>query len=424
MNMRELKALEIAARSRITCTDGVYLVPSQASAKKYRVTLHPVVACSCDDFELRREACKHVLAVRLSCERDGGARGPAIVTDAVPKRPTYAQNWPAYNLAQREEKHRLQVLLADLCAGMTEPSRTGDPRGRKPVPLADRLFSVCYKVYSTFSSRRLGSDLADAADAGYLSRALNPNKVNIFLEMKELTPHLHTLLERSSLPMRSLETVFAPDSSGFSVSKFVRWYDEKYGRERSGKDWVKVHLICGVKTNIITAARIYGRDANDSPILPELVNATAKNFTVLEVPADKGYLSAENAEAVGKVGGEAFIAPKITTTGAAGGLFEKMFHYYQYRREEFLQHYHQRSNVESTFSAVKRKLGDNVRSRTDAAMTNEVLCKLICFNLTRVILSQCELGIEAEFWSGNNAPAADESADSDILPLVRSGEVG
>jgi hypothetical protein len=31
---------------------------------------------------------------------------------------------------------------------------------------------------------------------------------------------------------------------------------------------------------------------------------------------------------------------------------------------------------------------------------------LICFNLTRVILSQCELGIEAEFWKDRPAPVA------------------
>src|SRR5205085_3162141 len=109
-------------------------------------------------------------------------------------------------------------------------------------------------------------------------------------------------------------------------------------------------------------------------------------------------------------GGVPFIAPKVNTTGAAGGLFEKMFHYYQYRREEFLQHYHKRSLVESVFGAVKRKFGDSVRSKTPVAMKNEVLAKLVCHNLCCVILSQLELGIEAEFWR--------QDAVSDELPTV------
>jgi hypothetical protein len=35
--------------------------------------------------------------------------------------------------------------------------------------------------------------------------------------------------------------------------------------------------------------------------------------------------------------------------------------------------------------AVKRKFGDSVMSKTDAAMTNEVLCKILCHNLTCLI---------------------------------------
>ena len=58
-----------------------------------------------------------------------------------------------------------------------------------------------------------------------------------------------------------------------------------------------------------------------------------------------------------------------------------MFHYYNLNREDFLRHYHQRSNAESTFSMVKAKFRDSVRSTTDVAMKNEVLCKMVCHNL-------------------------------------------
>ena len=92
-----------------------------------------------------------------------------------------------------------------------------------------------------------------------------------------------------------------------------------------------------------------------------------------------------------------------------------MYHYYQYRREEFLTHYHKRSNVESVFSAVKRKFGDSVRSKLPVAMKNEVLAKLVCNNLCAVILSQIDLGIEAEFWQNE-----DDSELPSILRLTRN----
>jgi hypothetical protein len=53
-----------------------------------------------------------------------------------------------------------------------------------------------------------------------------------------------------------------------------------------------------------------------------------------------------------------------------------------FRREDFLQHSPKRSNAESTFSAVKRKFGDRVRSRFDTAEVNESLAKPVCFNTT------------------------------------------
>lgn len=51
-----------------------------------------------------------------------------------------------------------------------------------------------------------------------------------------------------------------------------------------------------------------------------------------------------------------------------------MHGYFTYRRDEFMAHYHHRSNVESTFSMIKRKFGDSLRTKTDTAMVNEVLC--------------------------------------------------
>ena len=101
-----------------------------------------------------------------------------------------------------------------------------------------------------------------------------------------------------------------------------------------------------------------------------------------------------------------FPAFKSNSTGAKGGLFEKMFHYFQFKQDEYLAHYHKRSNVESTFSMIKRKFGDAVRSKTPAAMVNEVLCKILCHNLCCVIQEQHELGIEALFCNDASKPLA------------------
>ena len=257
---------------------------------------------------------------------------------------------------------------------------------------------MVFKVYCGMSARRFHCDLADAHEQGYLTRSVPGMKVTSFHENAAYTPILHELIKQSAMPLRTVETDFAVDSTGFSSNRFETWYDHKYGCNRRKCMWVKVHAACGVKTNVVTSVKILDKDANDSPQFAPLVKDTAKNFTVKEVSADKGYLSADNYDVVADIGATGFIAFKVNTTGTVGGIFEKMFHFFQFKRDEFLQHYHKRSNIESTFSAIKRKFGDSVRSKTDTAMTNEVLCKILCHNICCLIQEQHELGIEPIFW--------------------------
>ena len=50
-----------------------------------------------------------------------------------------------------------------------------------------------------------------------------------------------------------------------------------------------------------------------------------------------------------------------------------MYNYFVYNRDDFLQHYHLRSNVESTNNMIKSKFTDLVRSKDKTAQINEVL---------------------------------------------------
>ena len=140
MDFRELQGLEIAARFKVVFAEGAWRVPSQSTAGKiYRVTLGDLMNCECDDFQLRRKACKHVRAAQIVCARDHGGAPPPILVDAVPSRPSYPQNWPQYNEAQQTEKHRFRVLLFDLCGPLADPPQPGS--GRRRTAMADMVFA-------------------------------------------------------------------------------------------------------------------------------------------------------------------------------------------------------------------------------------------------------------------------------------------
>jgi transposase len=417
MDTREVKALEVTGDSRITFKNGVWTVPSQTNGSvRYHVnpsTANP--SCDCDDFQLRGAGanngyvCKHIEALRLLLDRQIKGEPPPAVPPREPRK-TYKQKWPEYVAAQTHEKDHFQELLHDLCSAVPEPEHKP---GRRPCPLREAVFACVFKVWSTLSARRFQSDVREAVRRGYLSQEWSYVVQVRCMESAELTSVLHDLIRRSALPLRAVETTFAPDSTGFATSKFERWFDEKYAVSRRKCSWVKAHAIAGVKTGIITAAVVGETLSGDSPQVPELVNKTAENFAVGEVVADKAYLSRDNLSLVDGMGGTAYIPFKTNSVEGATPLWDKMFHYFNLHRDEFLKHYHQRSNVESSFSSIKRKFGDAVRSKTDPATVNEVLCKILAFNLSCVVHEWYELGIDPTDW-GMKPPPADD-APRDVL---------
>src|SRR5579862_7621468 len=105
-------------------------------------------------------------------------------------------------------------------------------------------------------------------------------KVVQFFENPVFTPILKNLIGQSSLPLRTVERQFAIDSSGFGSHRNERWFDAKYGAMRQKSVWVKTHIACGVKTNVVTAVRILDQHAADSPQFIPLVRETAKGFEI------------------------------------------------------------------------------------------------------------------------------------------------
>ena len=169
--------------------------------------------------------------------QDGGASSTMITSDySTPTTPsqsqtrrTYPQNWPAYNGAQTHEQEQFTKLLRELCDTVPQPPQTF---GRPRLPLSDVLFGIGLKVYSTMSGRRAMTDFRDAQAKGLLDKVPSFTSTFRYLENPDLAPLLKDLIERSALPLRSVETDFAVDSSGFSTSVYKRWFDYKWGKTR------------------------------------------------------------------------------------------------------------------------------------------------------------------------------------------------
>ena len=300
-------------------------------------------------------------------------------TPSQPKtRTTYRQDWPTYNAAQTSEKDAFMALLADLSTSIPQPDYSF---GRPRLPMADMVYTGTMKVYSGFSSRRFDSDVRDAQGKGYIGMAPSFNSVNCTIANPDLTGIITDLVEQSAAPLADIESQFAADSSGFSTCRFDRWYDEKWGKEKSHRKWMKAHIVTGTRTNIITAVEITASNVNDSPVLPRLIDTTARRFQIAEVSADKAYLSETNLRRIEELGARPFIPFKSNTTGKGSPMWQRLHAYFILNQDDFNAHYHRRSNVETTFSMVKGKFGDSVKSKSEAGQVNEILLKCLCHNI-------------------------------------------
>ena len=407
MDAREERGLVIAATSKIEKNKLGWKVPSQSGNGTYIVNLdHGEPFCTCPDFETRHLPCKHIHAVEYVIQRETKPDGSTTYTQSV--KVTCTQEWPAYNEAQTHEQEKFVILLRDLCNGIPQPEYTF---GRPRLPLADVVFGVAYKVYSTMSGRRFMSDMREAEAKELVTKSPSFASSARYLENPALTPLLKSLIEQSASPLKAVETDFAVDSSGFATTTYARWFDHKYGKNRSHQNWVKTHLMCGVKTHVVTSVEATPYESADTVQFPSLVNQTAKTFNINEVSADKAYSDRRNLQVVQAVGGTAFIPFKVNSTGMGGhhhkfdGLWNRMWHFYNFNQEAFLQHYHKRSNVESTIAMIKAKFGASVRAKSPIAQVNEVLCKVLCHNICVLIQSIYELGLEPTFWTSDTKEA-------------------
>jgi len=404
LSSRQQRGFTIASTARLKqIVATTWLVPSQSGSGGYVVDTERR-SCTCPDHELRGvdTVCKHRWAVEFfAVQRVTTTDGSTSVVSAMRKK-TYRQDWPAYNAAQAEEKHRVQILLRALCDGIPNPPQG---RGRPCTAVSDVIFAACMKTFIGMSGRRSGSDIKACADQGMLDKVISYNTVFDYMAKPELTPVLQELVRISALPLSPVEREFAADGTGFSSTVYANWFDNKHGRNQRKSKWVKLHAMCGVRTNILTAVEVTDATLNDSPFLPQLVRETARGgFQLDEVSADKGYLGRENLQAIANAGAVPFVAFKVNSRPEGPDVWKKAYHMFAYNHEEWLRRYHKRSNIETTFSMIKKKFGGAVRAKKPVPMANEVLLKCLAHNLSCLVHAIHELGTDPDFWP--SPPAA------------------
>ena len=150
---------------------------------------------------------------------------------------------------------------------------------------------------------------------------------------------------------------------------------------------------------MVASVAIIDSNGGDPPQARTSSQENCGVFTINEVSVDIAYSSHLNLRLVANSGGKAYIPYRKNATGKSRGstLWSRMYHYFQLNRDEFMYHYHSRSNIEATNAAIKRKFGENLKSKNPTAQVNELSAKIVAYNLTVVIHEMYENGINPDF---------------------------
>jgi transposase len=136
---------------------------------------------------------------------------------------------------------------------------------------------------------------------------------------------------------------------------------------------------------VVCAVSTIGK-RNDSTQFETMIKMVSTVFKIKEWLGDAGYLSRKACNLVSKLHGIPFFWPKSNSTAKSKGSYawSDMINMFKNNLEMFKKHYHQRSKVESVFSSIKAYFGSTVSSRRIEGQLNELLFKVLAYDLCRL----------------------------------------
>lgn len=174
----------------------------------------------------------------------------------------------------------------------------------------------------------------------------------------------------------------AVDATGFSSSYASKYYTQKVNKQVQITDYLKLHALEDINTQLILSAIISEGRMHESPFFMKLLDKLPQCLSIGFVAADKGYDAKKHhwyvqtvlkTESVIKIRSEEYIT----------------FRSDRYRKNSlkrfkdglYTEKYGKRSLIESMFSVIKRVLGESLSSRTFITQRIELLFRLMAYNI-------------------------------------------
>jgi hypothetical protein len=187
------------------------------------------------------------------------------------------------------------------------------------------------------------------------------------------------------------------DSTGFVLNKASSWFNIRIKRKVSKKDHYKLHALCLEKWQLILDFRITRGTKHDGPILRYMLSPLKKIGLFF---GDGAYSCRKTLQMIEDRDGSPFIRFAKNATGKSKSYpaWRRQFLFFKAFPVTWFSIYHQRSKMEGIFSAIKRRYGDKLRSRTRKSRNRELLFRIIAYNLRQALCIEYALANNLPLW--------------------------
>ncbi len=249
--------------------------------------------------------------------------------------------------------------------------------------LRERAAALIYKERAQLSYRALEDELNETRVRRLLGIGKPIPKSTLQRSVRMLDRKKREGLLQTSLTCKN-EGSLLVDATGESSAYYGRWASEKKTRAHVYR---KAHAGVGARSRQFIAFRVTRGTRHDSKEFARLHEQARCNAFFEKVKGDGGYASRNSAQLVEDAGQTPYLKPayNVTLKSKRRPAWRRMVTAFREHAVEWLAEYHERSQVESVFSAFKRLFGTVMRARKWLAQRAELELRAIAYNVYAAI---------------------------------------
>ncbi len=247
-----------------------------------------------------------------------------------------------------------------------------------------KLYLLVYKQFRKFTYEELMTDLA------------SNKELRLYLGLPKLMDYTTLIKFAKQLPMKILDKLViafkklipkpkkvAIDATGISLDNASPHYCKRVGIAYKKRPFMKTTFIVDLQTYIILLCKMRKNHGHDTKDAKPQIKKLSLHYEPEIFYADRGYddnklfkLVWERLGAYPLILQKNMHVPKRKKHGKYRKMTCDVFDYGEYL---------QRNKIETTNSMFKKRFNSNVKSRTDKTQRIDILCRVIAYNIDRLI---------------------------------------